>query len=481
MWVILQHQQERVRELLRRGQYDDASLSGWGRLDELVAMMVGLGLFEVLGSLGTEIKKSCFIPRWLINNALALKAIVGEPSLNAMQEGMLRDATILRLMGCTAKEIEEGFDTARNKGDHKPFHVDTIRYAISKTPEEEVDRGWQEALRLLAKKTRVFSKGLFIMDSTDLILDGDYEGIGIRRIVRKYLDKGGQVGVQVKEEKGFKLVTLSCLYKQHLFVLAWRLIPINQHEITVSDELIEDGLTLLGAGAIKILLIDRGFLDGARLKGWKEQGIDTIVPLKSNMDILEDMRGLARIGCGVKAKRGGLELLGFSDLETLDSYEGKLNGLLVTRYKGERVQGDKQWGFITTLPTEKPKQVLKAYDEYDKRSLVENKENRELKQGWFLKRFPGKSKRAQKVHLLFCLLMFNVVNLFKSGLGERFIDRGVRRLRRELLSSRDKVIVYAGEWYGIFDLREFLTLLGRPPSGKLDNARIRLAAAGIPP
>ncbi|MEA3459293.1 MAG: hypothetical protein U9R11_01205 [Chloroflexota bacterium] len=36
------------------------------------------------------------------------------------------------------------------------------------------------------------------------------------------------------------------------------------------------------------------------------------------------------------------------------------------------------------MPTEKPKQVLRAYDEYDKRSLVENKENRELKQGWFL-------------------------------------------------------------------------------------------------
>jgi hypothetical protein len=115
--------------------------------------------------------------------------------------------------------------------------VDTIRYAISKTPEEEIDRGWQEALHLLVKKTRIFS-----MDSTDLILDGDYEGIGVRRIARRYLDKKGQI-LQVKEEKGFKLVTLSCLYKQHLFVLAWRLIPLNRHEITVSDELIDEGIT----------------------------------------------------------------------------------------------------------------------------------------------------------------------------------------------------------------------------------------------
>ncbi|MEA3459295.1 MAG: hypothetical protein U9R11_01215 [Chloroflexota bacterium] len=90
MWVILHHKQERVCELLRWGQYDDASLSGWGCLDELVAMMVGLGLFEVLGDLVTEIKKSCSVPRWLINNV--------------MQEDMSRDMTTLRLMGCTAKK-----------------------------------------------------------------------------------------------------------------------------------------------------------------------------------------------------------------------------------------------------------------------------------------------------------------------------------------------------------------------------------------
>ncbi|MEA3459294.1 MAG: hypothetical protein U9R11_01210 [Chloroflexota bacterium] len=108
----------------------------------------------------------------------------------------------------------------------------------------------------MVKKTKIFFEGLFILDSTDLIPDGDYEGTGLRRIVRKYLDERGQIRVQVEEEKGFKLVSLSCLYKQYLFVLAWRLSSINQHEITVSDELIEEGLTLLGARAIKILLID---------------------------------------------------------------------------------------------------------------------------------------------------------------------------------------------------------------------------------
>ena len=33
-----------VRKMLKKGKYDDASLTGWGRLDELVAVMV---LFKV--------------------------------------------------------------------------------------------------------------------------------------------------------------------------------------------------------------------------------------------------------------------------------------------------------------------------------------------------------------------------------------------------------------------------------------------------
>lgn len=31
-----------------------------------------------------------------------------------------------------------------------------------------------------------------------------------------------------------------------------------------------------------------------------------------------------------------------------------------------------------------------------------------------------------------------------------------------------------GGWYGLFTVREFATLLGRPPTGRLDETRVRL-------
>ena len=71
--------------------------------------------------------------------------------------------------------------------------------------------------------------------------------------------------------------------------------------------------------------------------------------------------------------------------------------------------------------------------------------------------------------------MYSMVAVFKSGRGKKYVDYGIRRLRRELLGLEISIIVYADEWYGIFDLKEFLSLLGKPPSGALDDVRIRLA------
>lgn len=67
------------------------------------------------------------------------------------------------------------------------------------------------------------------------------------------------------------------------------------------------------------------------------------------------------------------------------------------------------------------------------------------------------------------LLVFNLVALWRSGGGERYADMGIRRLRRKALTTPDQVIVYVGRSYDVMSLSEFVTYLGRPPSGKLDD------------
>ncbi len=257
-------------------------------------------------------------------------------------------------------------------------------------------------------------------------------------------------------------------------VVAYRKIPIRQHELTVAAELVAEGLGLLGENAPGVILVDRGFISGPLFAAWKGQGLDVVVPLKRNMNLFEDMQGLAKLDKGLevrlKDKKGRPTVLkAFSDLPSLDSYPGKLSGLLVTQYQGQSREPAEQWGFLTTLEIRTRKQALTVYRNYDDRSLIENKGYRELKQGFEVSRYPGLSSRAQSLHLFFMFLTFNLVALWRSRAGKRYVGIGIRRLRRQALTTRDQVIVCAGRSYDVMPLDEFLTHLGRPPSGKLDD------------
>lgn len=464
-----------VRKMLKKKRYDDASLTGWGRLDELVSVMTLFKVFEVFSEIKVNIKGDCAIPRWFISNTLALKLVLGEKGINSIQNGMFKDPGVLKILGSTAREAREGFDPDRNTQENKPCNVDSLRYSTEHTSPKEFEEAFSRHMRQVWKHKQLRTY-VYIMDATKMAVYGDYEGAGVMTTTEEVLQKDGTTKLKKNKQKGFKLVTLNRLVEGQIIAEAARLLPINEHEITVSDDLIDEVLNEKGDGAIKILLIDRGFLDGKRIKKWKKKGIHVIVPLKENMHILKDMQGLVKIEGGIKAERKSSTVWGFKDLETLDSYGGKLNGLLVTRYKNRVIPEKYQWGFITTLAVATAQQVLEAFDLYDDRSLIENKQYRELKQGYFLKAFSGKTASLVNYHIYFSLIMMNVISLYKITNIEKYeglLNKGIRLIRREYLGPRLQIIVYVDACYTVLDFYEFMKLLGRPPTGKLDDVRMR--------
>lgn len=459
--------------MLRKGVYDDVSLAGWGHLDELMAMAMGLGIYRVLEGIKLQIKGECYIPRLVICNALFFKQLMGEDSYLSLQEGLFKDPGLLQLMGCTGRVIREGFDSSRNKGEHKPFHVDSIRYFQKGIPKEELEKAWPQTVLPVANALKG-KNGVFILDATKQLVYGDYEGVGEQTVIKEVRRRNGTVVETRVHEKGFKIVTLCLLRKGELIVVAYRKIPIRRHESTVAAELVKEGQDILGENAPNVILMDRGFISGPLFASWKKEGLDVVVPLKRNMNLFEDMQGLAKLGDDLEVRlkddKGKQTIIkAFNDLTSLDSYPGKLSGLLVTQYRGLSKEPSEQWGFLTTLDIRTRKQALTIYHNYDDRSLIENKGYRELKQGFKLARYPGLSSRAQSLHLFFMLLTFNLVALWRSGGGERYVGIGIRRLRRQVLTSPDQLIVYVGRSYDVMSLAEFVTYLGRPPSGKLDD------------
>jgi hypothetical protein len=94
-WHILYWNQEKVWEALQGGEYDDVGLTGWGRLDDLMAPAEGLGILKELHQLHPELTREGSIPRWFIHHALFLRTVVGDESFNAMRApvSIVRPAT----------------------------------------------------------------------------------------------------------------------------------------------------------------------------------------------------------------------------------------------------------------------------------------------------------------------------------------------------------------------------------------------------
>ncbi len=61
--------------------------------------------------------------------------------------------------------------------------------------------------------------------------------------------------------------------------------------------LVEQFVGFNGKGVIKKLILDRGFLDGPNIGRCKQEwGIDVLIPARRNMDIYQDVVGLAKGG-----------------------------------------------------------------------------------------------------------------------------------------------------------------------------------------
>jgi hypothetical protein len=218
-----------------------------------------------------------------------------------------------------------------------------------------------------------------------------------------------------------------------------------------------------------------------------------VVPAKTNMAVTADARAQAaagedltvgrrvhivRHGQGkdVWSERLETEVVGITGLTTYDQYgtpehahqanrrdfqANSINAVVVRKWQGKDYGPGGKTVFLTNVPVEQP---LQPFDAYDDRSLIENCCIKEAKQQWDLGHPPQKTERAVRVHVMLTLLLFALVTAYRlqceqeaSG-GEPI---GWQRWRRQLLAqNRDKVIVFAQGYDGIFHVAEYSLLLG---------------------
>ena len=302
--------------------------------------------------------------------------------------------------------------------------------------------------------------------------------------------------------------------------LAATVVPIQEPETLSRRALVKQARTnLAGHARLHQVVFDRGFLDGTAL-WWRDQrGLLVGVPAKENMAVTVEARAQAAAGEGVTIGRRAhtvrhgqgktahterleTEVRGITGLTTDAQYGPPAHGRQPHRRDFEsnpinavvvRTWPNRDYGpagktvFLTKASVEQP---LPPFDDYDERRLIENCCIKESKQPWSVKPPPPKTARAVRVHVMFTLLMCALATADRRQCAQEDTGGepvGWQRWRRQLLEhTRDLVIVFAQDAYGLFHRAEYSLLVGvnikdRPPGiGTRQQllAKYRLTAQG---
>lgn len=417
--------------------------------------------------------------------------------MHALPRLLFSDEALMQLVGFNAPQVRPGVcqrGRTKRQGERTPGPIgpDTLANNLVQGHWRDLEALFNGVIRALAK-AGVFGKRVTGMaDGTDLETTERSQGYGQTTRQRRIEEKWGRVQEIEVTVYGWKLIVL--IDARTKLPLAAKVVPIQEHETLSLRALVTQArINLAGYARLHQVVFDKGFLDGTALWWMDQQGIRFVVPAKANMAVTADARAQAaageevtvgrrahtvRHGQGKAAWRERLEteVVGITGLTTYDQYgtadhgrhahrrdfQPNLSNAVVVRKWNNREYGPGgKTVFLTNASVQQP---LQPFDDDDDRSLIENCCIKEAKQQWDLKHPPQKTARAVRVHVVFTLLMFALATAYRlqceqEATGDEPV--GWQRWRRQLLEqTRDKVIVFAQGYYGIFHIAEFALLMG---------------------
>ena len=505
-WQTAQRDDEEIARQIYEGEEIDSmhALGATTLVDELFHFMnEELGLLKRLEKIcPTEIKR-VMVPFVQFIMIYLIKIIYGICHMEPVSDLIFTNQALMKLVGFNAAQIKNG---VCNRGDSKrkhkeksgPICVDTLANNLIKLSVKTVEAIFNQGICALAVFGSFPKKIVGIIDTSLIETPKTFPGCGKTIREKEVRDKNGQWVTTTVEIFGFKVGVLVC---------AATMIPIavKVEEIQVSDtsflrKLVEQGIKNIGSnGKIIRILIDRGFLDGVNL-WWlhNEINVEFVLPLKGNMNIVTDIKGLAKEeGPDIyRAKRveeirrksedekskvceGETECIGVNGLTSYDAYgppghdknknrkdfkANPINAVWVKKWVGrEQVNGGVV--YLTNIDVKTP---LSIVDYYGDRSLIENGTFRTGKQYWSLKHPPKKTAKGMKIHIYWTMLVIGITTAFRNYKAkeekaeQKGKDTGIARYRRAIYAEgQDKVIIFCKNKYGIFYMHEVLVLMGR--------------------
>jgi Transposase DDE domain len=201
----------------------------------------------------------------------------------------------------------EGFNEKNTFDRQTPCDQDYLRKMARRTEPELLEAWFNRDVVGIFKQHHAFdAEGIFIGDATYLFVpdNSNYENSSLMLFDEH--NHPVEVSKLTAKERArctwkrcYKLVSLiHTNWATEFFLYAGLVVTAGQdHEAPLLYGLVEAFVEYHGRGVMKRLILDRGFLDGAQIGRCKQEwGINVLIPARQNMDIYQDVLGLAEAG-----------------------------------------------------------------------------------------------------------------------------------------------------------------------------------------
>ncbi len=474
--ILFRENKVEVRKRLKDGRIDYFDLTSWSFQDRLFGFLIGERFFEWCGSSFPTPRERENIPVWFLL-ACGLQMKLHRSAAFQKLEYILRSGSILTRVGFNVGLKGGGFNEKNKKERKSPIDQDTARKFFTDTKASEVEDWYNRDVQKWLRRHRGYSdkEGIFILDPTLICLPDNPHYKGSARLPLneegKYVDVkklSPQERKRFKYTRAYKLTLLLHWSRQddYFMFAGGHLGKGDESGLKRAEELVDQFVSQIGKGVIKLLIMDKEFIDGAMISRFKKvHGIDCLVPLKANMHALLDAMGISKIEkvnwvrCEeVKDESGRvLEVEEVAEVGAVESWDSCEVPLYVVLIRTRKADGQNEiWALASTKEYKDPRL---ARELYQGRMQIEERID-QIKNCWWVGRFTTPNFNADVVHVVFVLLVYTLIQLYlKATHHEELATRTIETLKQEERLGKDAVIVYAEKYFAVFDLDEYTDII----------------------
>lgn len=456
-WVLLTDEPKSVLAALERGETGGIVPAASGFMDRFAEFMIELGIPQVLEKFPDHRKRK-WIDAFLFCNVMLHKAIFRLDSLSSISPFLFSSPAVLKTLGFNLAQITRGVYEGSAQ---KPFNEEAMSdFFAACSPEDFLSNQKMLAKWLLLRHPEILEDGSLIMDCLYLRIPA------------------GKCG---KQQSHVDICLVCGCSNGELFPLLWSLLPANKSADVIQGKALVDELLAITEKRAKRLIVDRGFMSGEWMSKLKKRGVDTVIGLRSNMTLHQDMLSLASEAETIwleapppryHGNRPARHIAYLSDLDLWEECEVPLAGIVI------RDSYDDKTEFYTVVTTDVSAEPEQIHEWMRSRWAIEETFMEESRYGSL--NCVGSCRPAVvSANAHFSFLAYTLLKLFARK------EQIEEKLRRPILPmAGQQLVVYWGPNYAIINPSRLIQIVAEHSSSwgdKLDQMLQKLKALEQPP